>query len=85
LTSTPPYQTTTHTYATTPRKISKKKIPPSPPLITPTKKIAKFPPQIPFLLPSEKSNQFGCHPSKKHFWKNIKMHTTLKPKVSIVM
>jgi len=54
----------------TPRKNFEKKSP----LDTKThytdeEKIAKFPPQIPFLFPSEKSNQFGCHPSKNIFWK----------------
>jgi len=55
-------------------KFQKIKKSPPPPLITPTKKIAKFPPQIPFLLPSEKSNQFGCHPSKTFLEKHQNAH-----------
>ena len=86
LTSTPPYQTTTHTYDTE-KKFRKKNPPLTPRLITPMKKKSQnFPPtKSHSCFPQKNQISLAVTPQKTFFGKNIKMHTTLKPKVSIVM
>jgi len=70
----------------TPRKNFEKKSP----LDTKThytdeEKIAKFPPKSHSCFPQKNQISLAVTPQKTFFGKNIKMHTTLKPKVSIVM
>jgi len=85
LTSTPPYQTTTHTYDTE-KKFRKKNPPLTPRLITPMKKKSQNFPPNPIPVSLRKIKSVWLSPLKKHFLeKTSKMHTTLKPKVSIAM
>merc|ERR1712004_631155 len=75
LTSTPPYQTTTHTYATTPRKISKKKkIPPLHHSLHRRKKSQNFPPKSHSCYPQKNQISLAVTPQKTFLEKHQNAH-----------